>query len=190
MALATEEQQLTFPKVVARLEGVDQKGVFAAGVAVPYGVGRHRIVVQLQLVGHSPRHETVARAATAVLAHPPVHQPGHAQRDAEGDDGDVHAGDHHEGFVSIRRAVDAVVFYQHAQVHADSAAVELKDDAFSSVCEQIGHANSRNHMRRQYHAEGLVAHARVAQEDDDERVSLRIARRRRPPDPPPLVAVL
>ena len=48
-------------------------------------------------------------------------------------------------------------------------------------------------MHRQqssHHAEGLVAHARVAQEDDDESVGLGVAGSRRPSNPSPLVAVL
>ena len=40
------------------------------------------------------------------------------------------------------------------------------------------------------HAEGLVAHARVAQEDDNESVGLGVAGGRRLPNPSPLVAVL
>ena len=48
-------------------------------------------------------------------------------------------------------------------------------------------------MHRQestHHAEGLVAHARVAQEDDDECVGLGVAGRRRLPNSSPFIAVL
>ena len=47
-----------------------------------------------------------------------------------------------------------------------------------------------HHQESTHHAEGLVAHARVAQEDDDESVGLGVAGRRRLPNPSPLVAVL
>ena len=63
---------MTFPEVVARLEGVDQEAVLAARAAVADRVRRH-LIVQLQLIRHSSRNKPVAGAAAAVLAHPFEH---------------------------------------------------------------------------------------------------------------------
>ena len=122
---------MTFPEVVARLEGVDQEAVLAAGVAVADRVRSH-CVRECELVRNPPRHEAVAGAA-AVLAHPSDHRDAYIQWDAQRHDGHVHAGEYLECEVTLCRAMDAVVFHQHAQVRANRTAVELKGNAFSSV---------------------------------------------------------
>eukprot|EP01051_Picozoa_sp_SAG22_P001954 SAG22_NODE_82_length_21749_cov_10.719769_11_plen_446_part_00 len=153
----------TFPEVVARLEGVDQEAVLAAGVAVTDRIACDR-VVQLQLVRHAPGNEPVAGEAAAILLHPFEHQPRHAQRDTEGNGRDVQACDHLERGVLLRRALDAVVLHQDAEFSADFSAIE--------------------------HPERLVADARIAQEDDHKSIRLELSGRRRMPGLPPRIDVL